>query len=132
MLAVNPTFKPPPDYRPEKKYRKLRIPQEEYPGYNFIGLIIGPRGNTQKRMERVRRGGDWGCVCRVGWVVVASVFGGVQEGCQVDVGCVLVCGHDSGREECFGRRGGKVHAGPGVSVLTSRVHQLTHPFAFVT
>jgi hypothetical protein len=24
----------------------------KYPGYNFIGLIIGPRGNTQKRMER--------------------------------------------------------------------------------
>lgn len=23
----------------------------EYPGYNFIGLIIGPRGNTQKRMQ---------------------------------------------------------------------------------
>lgn len=21
-------------------------------GYNFIGLIIGPRGNTQKRMQR--------------------------------------------------------------------------------
>ncbi|KAK8962321.1 KH domain-containing protein [Platanthera guangdongensis] len=25
---------------------------KEYPGYNFIGLIIGPRGNTQKRMEK--------------------------------------------------------------------------------
>lgn len=54
MIKVNPSFKPPADYRPEKKYRKLRIPLEEYPGYNFIGLIIGPRGNTQKRMERVR------------------------------------------------------------------------------
>ncbi len=54
MIKANPSFKPPADYRPEKKYRKLRIPLEEYPGYNFIGLIIGPRGNTQKRMERVR------------------------------------------------------------------------------
>lgn len=27
-------------------------PQKEYPTFNFIGLIIGPRGNTQKRMER--------------------------------------------------------------------------------
>jgi hypothetical protein len=25
----------------------LRIPLDEHPGYNFIGLIIGPRGNTQ-------------------------------------------------------------------------------------
>ncbi|MCO5556337.1 hypothetical protein L7F22_009885 [Adiantum nelumboides] len=24
---------------------------KEHPGYNFIGLILGPRGNTQKRME---------------------------------------------------------------------------------
>lgn len=28
------------------------IPVAEYPGYNFFGLIIGPRGNTQKRMQR--------------------------------------------------------------------------------
>lgn len=28
------------------------VPQKEYPTFNFIGLIIGPRGNTQKRMER--------------------------------------------------------------------------------
>jgi len=54
MIKANPNYKPPADYRPEKKYRKLRIPIEDYPGYNFIGLIIGPRGNTQKRMERVR------------------------------------------------------------------------------
>jgi len=25
--------------------------QDEYPSYNFIGLLIGPRGNTQKRMQ---------------------------------------------------------------------------------
>ncbi|MCO5583948.1 hypothetical protein L7F22_037866 [Adiantum nelumboides] len=52
MLRKNPAFKPPPDYRPPKLYKKLFIPMKEYPGYNFIGLIIGPRGNTQKRMER--------------------------------------------------------------------------------
>jgi len=25
---------------------------KEYPEYNFIGLVIGPRGNTQKRLEK--------------------------------------------------------------------------------
>jgi splicing factor 1 len=35
-----------------KKTRKVYIPVKEYPEYNFIGLIIGPRGNMQKRMER--------------------------------------------------------------------------------
>lgn len=52
LIKKNPNYKPPPDYRPEKKYKRIVIPQDEYPGYNFIGLIIGPRGNTQKRMER--------------------------------------------------------------------------------
>ena len=45
-------FQPPHDWRPRKKERKLYVPEDEYPGYNFIGLILGPRGNTQKRMER--------------------------------------------------------------------------------
>lgn len=35
------------------KFEKiLWIPQDKYPDYNFVGLIIGPRGNTQKRLER--------------------------------------------------------------------------------
>ncbi|XP_059645492.1 splicing factor-like protein 1 [Cornus florida] len=52
ILKRNPAFKPPADYRPPKLNKKLYIPMKEYPGYNFIGLIIGPRGNTQKRMEK--------------------------------------------------------------------------------
>ncbi|XAR54931.1 hypothetical protein NMG60_11030269 [Bertholletia excelsa] len=52
ILKRNPGFKPPADYRPPKLHKKLYIPMKEYPGYNFIGLIIGPRGNTQKRMEK--------------------------------------------------------------------------------
>lgn len=28
---------------------RIRPSQEEHPGFNFIGLIIGPRGNTQVR-----------------------------------------------------------------------------------
>ncbi|XP_008806841.1 splicing factor-like protein 1 [Phoenix dactylifera] len=52
LIQRNPTFKPPMDYKPAKLYRKLYIPVEEYPGYNFLGLIIGPRGHTQKRMEK--------------------------------------------------------------------------------
>ncbi|RYR22108.1 hypothetical protein Ahy_B03g067390 isoform B [Arachis hypogaea] len=52
IIKKNPAFKPPADYRPPKLQKKLFIPMKEYPGYNFIGLIIGPRGNTQKRMEK--------------------------------------------------------------------------------
>ncbi|XP_047329741.1 splicing factor-like protein 1 [Impatiens glandulifera] len=52
IIKKNPAYKPPADYRPPKLHKKLYIPMKEFPGYNFIGLIIGPRGNTQKRMER--------------------------------------------------------------------------------
>ncbi|KAH7434907.1 hypothetical protein KP509_06G040400 [Ceratopteris richardii] len=52
LIKRNPAFRPPADYKPPKLQKKLFIPVKDYPGYNFIGLIIGPRGNTQKRMER--------------------------------------------------------------------------------
>ena len=28
------------------------IPQDDHPDINFVGLLIGPRGNTLKSMER--------------------------------------------------------------------------------
>lgn len=51
---INPQFIPPPDYKyQEKKWQtRVLIPIKEYPDYNFIGLIIGPRGMTQKQMEK--------------------------------------------------------------------------------
>lgn len=51
LIKEDPAFKPPNDYRPEKRVRKIYIPYKEHPDANFIGLIIGPRGNTQKRMQ---------------------------------------------------------------------------------
>jgi splicing factor 1 len=57
-LKINPHFVPPSDYRQVAQQLQLRIniPFKEYPDYNFIGLIIGPRGLTQKQMEK-----DTGC-----------------------------------------------------------------------
>ncbi len=53
LLKNDPeNFTAPQDYRPVKKTRKLFVPEKEYPGYNFVGLIIGPRGNTQKRLQK--------------------------------------------------------------------------------
>ncbi len=52
MMKLNPAFQVPEGYVKRKPSRKLYIPIRDHPGYNFIGLIIGPRGNTQKRMER--------------------------------------------------------------------------------
>ena len=35
----------------EKAQLRIRIPVEEYPGYNFIGRLLGPRGATLKQLE---------------------------------------------------------------------------------
>eukprot|EP01086_Lenisia_limosa_P012680 TRINITY_DN41180_c0_g1_i1.p1 TRINITY_DN41180_c0_g1~~TRINITY_DN41180_c0_g1_i1.p1 ORF type:complete len:424 (+),score=135.66 TRINITY_DN41180_c0_g1_i1:86-1357(+) len=49
----NKLFIPPTDWRPQAKriQYKMMLPQEENPDINFIGLIIGPRGHSLKRME---------------------------------------------------------------------------------
>ena len=39
------------DYKPPKKIKKVYIPDSENPACNYIGLIIGPRGMTQKSLE---------------------------------------------------------------------------------
>ena len=51
-LRCDPLYKPPHGHRPLVKELRLYIPHKENPGYNFIGLIIGPRGNTQKRLQQ--------------------------------------------------------------------------------
>lgn len=53
ILRLNPNYKPPTDYRPPtiKLHDKVWIPQEEHPEINFVGLLIGPRGNTLKALE---------------------------------------------------------------------------------
>lgn len=45
MVALNPDFKPPADYKPPatRVSDKVMIPQDEYPEINFVGLLIGPR-----------------------------------------------------------------------------------------
>jgi splicing factor 1 len=51
---LNPEYRPPTDYKaPNRKIEdKVFIPQEHHPETNFVGLLIGPRGNTLKQLER--------------------------------------------------------------------------------
>ncbi|GAM84832.1 hypothetical protein ANO11243_028340 [Dothideomycetidae sp. 11243] len=51
-IKVIPGYHPPSDYRrPLKTQEKVYVPVNDYPEINFIGLLIGPRGNTLKKME---------------------------------------------------------------------------------
>jgi len=49
-FTMNPNFKPPADYSTTaiKRVKKLWIPVEKYPNYNFFGLIVGPRGTHRR------------------------------------------------------------------------------------
>lgn len=49
-----PGFRPPLDFLKLhiKHNIKLTIPEKEHPEFNFTGLVIGPRGITQKKIER--------------------------------------------------------------------------------
>lgn len=44
MMKLNPMFTPPPDFVKSKPHRKLYIPTDEYPGYNFIGEELKGQG----------------------------------------------------------------------------------------
>ena len=55
LMKTYPSFTPPADYVKAKPFRVLYVPVKQYPTYNFIGLIIGPRGNTQRKMEEETR-----------------------------------------------------------------------------
>ncbi|KAJ1651924.1 hypothetical protein IWQ61_007623 [Dispira simplex] len=51
-LSKDPNYEPPSDYRKPSRLRtKYFIPAKDYPEINFIGQLIGPRGNTLKKME---------------------------------------------------------------------------------
>lgn len=64
-----------------KRQKKIPIPIDKYPNYNFIGLIIGPRGKTQKELE-------------------------AKTGCKISIR-----GRGSVKEGARGRRDGKVTEG---------------------
>ena len=47
--GLYPVYRPPP---PPPTVPPLHRPLTPWCRYNFIGLIIGPRGSTQKRLEK--------------------------------------------------------------------------------
>lgn len=55
QMKIDPTFRPPADYQAAKRTmrptEKVYLPVREFPEINFFGLLVGPRGNTLKKME---------------------------------------------------------------------------------
>ncbi|KAG9013969.1 hypothetical protein FRB93_000350 [Tulasnella sp. JGI-2019a] len=55
-LKSDPNYRPPAEYHQQKRshrpQEKVYIPVKEFPEINFFGLLVGPRGNSLKKMER--------------------------------------------------------------------------------
>lgn len=58
QMKNDPEFRPPTEYLMAKRQNggrpqdKVYIPVKEFPEINFFGLLVGPRGNSLKKMER--------------------------------------------------------------------------------
>ncbi|GAA5971073.1 hypothetical protein JCM11641_004132 [Rhodosporidiobolus odoratus] len=58
QMKLDPQFRPPAEYLMAKRQNsgrptdKVYIPVKEFPEVNFFGLLVGPRGNSLKKMER--------------------------------------------------------------------------------
>lgn len=56
-MKSDPNYRPPTEYLVQKRQsgrpsEKIYIPVKEFPEIKWIGLILGPRGNSLKNMER--------------------------------------------------------------------------------
>ena len=52
LLRLDNSFIAPADYKPPIKKRRIYLPEEDLQETNYIGLIIGPGGKTQKDLEK--------------------------------------------------------------------------------
>ncbi|PWN88367.1 hypothetical protein FA10DRAFT_261756 [Acaromyces ingoldii] len=56
QLKLDPNYRPPAEFyhlkRNMKPTEKVYLPIKEFPEINFFGLLVGPRGNSLKKMER--------------------------------------------------------------------------------
>ncbi|WVQ82962.1 branchpoint-bridging protein [Cryptococcus sp. DSM 104549] len=55
-IKSDPNFRPPAEFQQQRRTGrptdKVYIPVKEFPEINFFGLLVGPRGNSLKNMER--------------------------------------------------------------------------------
>jgi len=54
LKVLDPTYQPPAcfSYKNSKLEDRVEVPQDEYPQYNFMGLILGPRGNSLEKIKQ--------------------------------------------------------------------------------
>ena len=51
LLKSLPGYVPPADWVPQKAWKKVWLPVDEYPQINFVALILGPKGATHVKLQ---------------------------------------------------------------------------------
>lgn len=82
MMKTVPMFKPPAGYKKPIIEKKVFLPTREYPEVNFVGQLLGPRGNTLKRLQTENN-------VKIGIRGKGSVKGGRSNEQEEDLHCVV-------------------------------------------
>jgi len=85
LKDLDPTYQPPSNYYSTYKNAQLEdkvdIPWKEYPQYNFMGLILGPRGNT---LDKIKQKYNCKIIIRGKGTVKAGMTGLKKDGTKFD------------------------------------------------
>ncbi|PWN30296.1 hypothetical protein BDZ90DRAFT_257381 [Jaminaea rosea] len=101
QLKLDPNYRPPAEYHASKRNRqpqeKVYLPLKEFPEINFFGLLVGPRGNTLKGMER--QSGAKIAIRGKGSVKEGKGRGGDED--EEDMHCVITADDDAKVKHCI-------------------------------
>lgn len=101
QIKMDPNYKPPAEYHATKRNRqpmeKVYLPLKEFPEINFFGLLVGPRGNTLKKMER--ESGAKIAIRGKGSVKEGKGRGGDED--EEDMHCVITADDDAKVKACI-------------------------------
>ncbi len=102
-IRSDPNFKPPAEYtayrRNTKPQEKIYLPLKEFPEINFFGLLVGPRGNTLKGMER--ESGAKISIRGKGSVKEGKGRPGVDDAEEEEMHCVVVADDEAKVKHCI-------------------------------
>lgn len=101
QLKLDPNYRAPAEYHASKRNRqpmeKVYLPLKEFPEINFFGLLVGPRGNTLKGMER--QSGAKIAIRGKGSVKEGKGRGGDED--EEDMHCVITADDDAKVKACI-------------------------------
>ena len=100
QMRLDPSYRPPLDFHASRKAgrptEKVYLPVRECPEINFFGLLVGPRGNTLKKME-----GQSGAKIHIRGRGSVKHGKGSTDGEEEDMHCIVTADNDRSIKHCI-------------------------------